>query len=880
MEPQHVEAPAAASAERGRSTRPVPPHAAAATRSRSRSPSHRGSSGQVDSADASQRWNDRGRRERIVQPMRDVILLGLDADVDADGLRTLVSALADSVGARLAAPPSDVTVIRDRVTGASKGFGFAKFDTLEDAKRFVSMYAPYIDGSERWLGPPRGDNQRTRRKRIKIDYSDSERPQGGISYYEQHNAPGCREQLKKARARRQNGSSSTPRGSVSELPDMACENPGRRETAMYATPQLLLTGIPADAAAADIGAALCQLRGTPESPLCAGNSLHSLLLIRNRDTRASTGVCIAVYSDANAARAALGAVRTLSRAPGGLLGNGAKICSSYADHVILEEADPYDPTCAAWTFTDARGDLWRHEDERLGFDVWTPSQLPARSPSPLSPVSEVATPPAYVAPAGVAIMPAMPHHHPLPSAIPMTSMPSSAMPTTLHYKLPPPHAELRTLDYSDCEHRICLLCQRQFKSVELLLRHALESTLHQSNLDDEAACRAGAARVRARSLDTGASKENYIAPTPAALLNDFSLRGKRASMPELKAPTPSPIKRGSLQVRPWNGAPTSGDIGLPDIDTAADVYETHPESEVHAPSSDDRDRAQDEHENEHERGTAPDIERHAIDAKAARAAFRQAAAGPALLEGAGEGPKARLLRLQMEVSELAEQVAVSGDDNAAGAAGLLEQVHTLQERLRAIQLGAPSKVIRQLAEPSAEQTQAPTAAANTAPPNDDGLSTTPVPVEPTALAELDKRLARIESRLGVQEVDGTAIRPVIPTLKKLESQLQLLSPAHLDAVRQRARLVISDLEQVSETRKRLGDADEEKLSSLYELQRQIEPLIPVAPALLTRLQTLESLHSAAATFADRLATAESSNAAASSRLDEISKLLTSEIYLR
>ena len=91
-------------------------------RSRSRSPpldDASGSSGATRRDGA--RWTDRARRERAVQPMRDVILLGLDADVDAEALRTLVRTLADMVGARLAAPPSDVTVIRDRTTGASKG---------------------------------------------------------------------------------------------------------------------------------------------------------------------------------------------------------------------------------------------------------------------------------------------------------------------------------------------------------------------------------------------------------------------------------------------------------------------------------------------------------------------------------------------------------------------------------------------------------------------------------------------------------------------------------------------------------------------------------------------------------------------------------------
>ena len=88
------------------------------------------------------RWSE--RLPVNTQPSRDVILLGLDADVNADMMRTLVTALANMVDARLAPPPQDVTVIRDRNNGTSKGFGFVKFSTLEDAKRFVYLHAPFI----------------------------------------------------------------------------------------------------------------------------------------------------------------------------------------------------------------------------------------------------------------------------------------------------------------------------------------------------------------------------------------------------------------------------------------------------------------------------------------------------------------------------------------------------------------------------------------------------------------------------------------------------------------------------------------------------------------------------------------------------------------
>lgn len=229
-----------------------------------------------------------------------------------------------------------------------------------------------------------------------------------------------------------------------------------------------------------------------------------------------------------------------------------------------------------------------------------------------------------------------------------------------------------------------------------------------------------------------------------------------------------------------------------------------------------------------------------------------------MLEGASEGPRARLLRLQMEADELAREAVQRENDTLAPA--LLEQVRTLQARLERMQVSTAGEAIG-IGRVGSSQ------AANTG-----KQSSQPEPSS-NALAALDARVAAVEDRLGVQEIDGTELRPILPTLERLSSQVQLLSPAHLDAIRQRARLVIADLEQLSEAKKTLGDADYEKLTSLYELQRQIEPLVPVAPALLARLQTLEGLHAAAATFAERLTKAEATSSASSARLDEITTLL-------
>lgn len=290
--------------------------------------------------------------------------------------------------------------------------------------------------------------------------------------------------------------------------------------------------------------------------------------------------------------------------------------------------------------------------------------------------------------------------------------------------------------------------------------------------------------------------------------------------------------------------------GLPDIDTAAEVYETHPEAR--APAAGTSAGADD---GDDEPRSAPDIERPPIDARAARAAFQNAA--PLVLQGAGEGPRARLLRLQLEVDDMVN-AAADPEDEAVPAA-LLQQARALQERLGRIELvRAEAKVGAAAAAPAAS------AIPSTTNPG--------APAPSPALASLDRRLAAIESRLGTPELTGETLRPILPTLSRLDAQLRMLTPAYLDTVRQRARLVLADLEQVEQ--RQTDDADA-AMSSLYELQRQIEPLVPLAPALLTRLQTLEGLHAAAASFASRLSAAEDANKGAAARLAEVHALLSS-----
>ncbi|WFC97999.1 hypothetical protein MYAM1_000720 [Malassezia yamatoensis] len=812
--------------------------------------------------DRTQRWNDKNpRSSRGTQPMRDVILLGLDMDVDADQLRILVSALADAVDARLAAPPSDVTVIRDRNTGASKGFGFAKFETLEDAKRFVNMHSPFISNPEQWLGPPPGANSdnKLRRKRIKIDYSSSERPQGGLSYYEQHNAPGCKDQQRR-RARRQR-EEQTAAEHESQM-DLQNENAGLREASALVTDTLLLTGLGANAGASDVAAALQTLpmyatRNT-EMFTEALKQLERVLVIRDRQTNASTKQAMATFQTKEAARTCLAALRSKAMFPQGVAIGSDAMRTSFADPIVLEEADPYDPTCAPWTFTDQQNRTWRHEDESLGLEVWDTSDAvptPASTSPCTSPRSSISLPSdalSSIITNGTTYF--MPQEN--FAAIPQATM-------------SPMHTELRSIDYSDIKRQICLLCQRQFRSQELLARHAVESSLHQSNLNLEEVCRAGAARVQA--CLTHDSKENQQQQLQAA-----NVAGHLKS--RLNAPSPD-SKRFALQSMGWNTAASEIDSiptrytppmrvhgSWPHVpDVAPEIYESNP-----TPSS--KDQSLTETLDDVVEGSINGLERDSLDLSRARKHFRSNS--PLIYTEDAESPLARLLRLQSEAKELEESLLTDQKSiERRNATKLLDYIQQLQTRVSTamppLDAKATAELIQNLGSSSGAQLGSVTAESGTGNIFDGNKSR----------SELAFRLASLEQLIGTPD-DVERVAPMMSTLARLESQIQLLTnPEQLDAISHRAKQVAAEMERLAQTQKRF--AQEENLSSetlsqvasLHALATQVAPLVPLAPALLSRLQALASLHTSTSSITSQVTELEQAQDSNRKRANELRDML-------
>ncbi|KAH9923996.1 uncharacterized protein BXZ73DRAFT_91386 [Epithele typhae] len=126
------------------------------------------------------RWR-RIQQKRLVpsDPSPHVIFLGLDTDFTESDMQAYLTSNGCSI--------ESVTIIRDRTTGISKGFGFAQFTSTEHARAFVDPCFPFIQ-----IPPPAshgatattafyraleaGSSVPPNGRRVKIDYSQSAAP--------------------------------------------------------------------------------------------------------------------------------------------------------------------------------------------------------------------------------------------------------------------------------------------------------------------------------------------------------------------------------------------------------------------------------------------------------------------------------------------------------------------------------------------------------------------------------------------------------------------------------------------------------------------------------------------------------------------------------
>lgn len=93
-----------------------------------------------------------------------IVFLGLPPSADEDMFRAWLESFGASV--------DTTTIIRDRQTGSSKRFGFARFSSVEHARSFLEPNFPYVSWDSRSCGGDPADDG----LRVRIDYSSQDKP--------------------------------------------------------------------------------------------------------------------------------------------------------------------------------------------------------------------------------------------------------------------------------------------------------------------------------------------------------------------------------------------------------------------------------------------------------------------------------------------------------------------------------------------------------------------------------------------------------------------------------------------------------------------------------------------------------------------------------
>ncbi|KAF8940156.1 Dynamitin-domain-containing protein [Dissophora ornata] len=127
----------------------------------------------------------------------------------------------------------------------------------------------------------------------------------------------------------------------------------------------------------------------------------------------------------------------------------------------------------------------------------------------------------------------------------------------------------------------------------------------------------------------------------------------------------------------------------------------------------------------------------------------------------------------------------------------------------------------------------------------------------TKTAELAERLALLEKAVGSTPMQSGA--SLVGTVEKLEQHINILSqPRQLEQLSRRLKTVTGELERVQELQAKdaaaagISSDAEHKINTLFELVDKIDPLVSLAPVLVTRLKGLKGLHAEAAIFSDSI----------------------------
>ncbi|KAJ4000008.1 Dynamitin-domain-containing protein [Lentinula boryana] len=356
---------------------------------------------------------------------------------------------------------------------------------------------------------------------------------------------------------------------------------------------------------------------------------------------------------------------------------------------------------------------------------------------------------------------------------------------------------------------------------------------------------------------------------------------------------------------------------LPDIDTAQDIYETEDvfPSQVHGESGDDDGRPTRSAIRNRVVGTADGQELdvgHLMDAEEASKKFRKAekkrvrhrtryvyppsatqsdysseeeASRPVPLSRRLKSLQAELTKLETELANPSSALFLNDEADSVDPGEMLRGLVDVRGRLEKMkqssegrgklvndilsQRQSSSSVSHRREEPSSNQKE---------------QNGTQVAGDVRNLIEMDKRVAELEKLVGTSTtaVDETSPLPLplVTHITRIHYQLQVLTtPRHIDNISRRLKLLMSDLDRVSNAQNTHGrhpsepdtdsTANAKIPNDVIPILHRLNPALPQIPHILTRLRTLSALHTSAGDFQKTLEGLENEQTQMKDELDEL-----------
>ncbi|KAI8998970.1 hypothetical protein BD414DRAFT_139782 [Trametes punicea] len=246
-------------------------------------------------------------KKRLIpsEPSPHVIFLGLDPDFTESDMQAYLTSNSCSI--------ESVTIIRDRTTGVSKGFGFAQFTSTEHARAFVDPLFPFIQ-----IPPPASHGASAKAAFYRALEAGSPAPPGGRRVkidYSQSAAPGDR----RAKGPFQS-------------------NDGTRDIGNTQAPVLLFRGLDPLSGPQAIAQAMKMSAGPGKE---GAKGMRRIILIKDKVTTASWGFAFVEFVDVQSASAVLAATMSPQLHPNGFRISDRPVAASFAHPYSFQPLPDY-----------------------------------------------------------------------------------------------------------------------------------------------------------------------------------------------------------------------------------------------------------------------------------------------------------------------------------------------------------------------------------------------------------------------------------------------------------------------------------------------------------------------------------------------------------